>query len=360
MENTREHPHSILLVEDSNAVRSSIAAFLRNCGYAVIEAEDGKKGLELFHSIMPDLVITDLCMPKVNGHEVVKTVAAVSPDTAIIVVSGTENIDDVALAINHGTWDYILKPITDFRVLLHSVRKNLEKRELVEKNRRYQQHLEEEIASRTLELQKSLDIKDQLLKEVHHRVKNNLQIIISLINLQIGIEREDLCMEPMEKMKNRISSMALVHEYLYHTREISRVPFEDYLKELLQEIKETYVHHDKQIDFDTAIDPLTFPVELAVPLGLIMNELVSNSFRHAFSSVDKGLIHISLKQLSSSVKLTVSDSGTGIPEESSREGTGETLGLVLVSTLASQLKGSMNIVPGPGGSVSIRFPGCYR
>jgi len=356
---TKVHETTILLVEDSRAVRKSIAAFLNNYGYIVIEAENGEEGIKIFKSREPDVVITDIMMPGISGHEVVKTVVQEAPDTPIIVVSGTGDISDVVKAIQLGTWDYILKPITDLRVLLYSIQRALEKRNLVLQNRRYQHNLETEIAIRTAELQDSLREKEQLLKEVHHRVKNNLQIITSLLNLQIGIETCEECTTPMEKMKNRINSMALVHEQLYNTEDLSSIPFDHYIDELTAELKESYYLFNDQasaVTIESEIDDATFPIEIAVPLGLIVNELVTNSLRYAFDEAKSGKIYITLHHRNGEFHLSVSDNGKGLPEGVCPEGSGKTLGFVLISTLTEQLGGKLSISSKDGTKVYIVFP----
>lgn len=346
----------MLIVEDSKAVRKAISQFLQDAGYRTLEAEGGQQGIESFRAEHPDLVITDIMMPEVDGHEVVKVVTQESPDTPIIVASGSDNISDVVKAINLGTWDYIIKPINDFHVLLHTVHRCEEKRRLIEENYRYQNHLEEVIDERTTELKQSLKEKDQLLKEIHHRVKNNLQIIISLLNLQMGIETNTLCIGPLEKMKDRIGSMALVHELLYRSSSFSRIPFDSYILELIEAIKDSLLPIDRNIVLKTDLDEIYFPIEMAVPCGLIINELVGNSLIHAFPESREGSVFISLKRHKNRLHLLISDDGVGMPSEGYREGSGETLGYVLVSTLTSQLHGKMTISSEHGTQTSISFP----
>ncbi len=355
---------SVLIVEDSRAIRESLAACLKDAGYRTLEAEDGESGIAVFRSNNPDIVITDIIMPGTDGHEVVKTVVRESPDTPVIVVSGSGNISDVVKAIKLGTWDYILKPISDLQVLLYSIKKAMDTRNLILENRSYQQNLEKEISIRTAELNASLREKEQLLKEVHHRVKNNLQIIVSLLNLQIGIEKNSICTVPMEKMKNRINSMALVHEQLYLSADMSHIPFDAYVDALVIILKESIQPSGRVIELNTDIPSIFFPIEKAVPLGLIINELTSNSLQHAFPDTGAGRISISMSGKAGQFTLTVSDDGIGVPESTFPEGTGETLGFVLVSTLAKQLGGKLKTGPahesgsgtGKGFTISLTFP----
>lgn len=348
-EDAPEAPPLVLVVEDGAAVRKSMAAALAEEGYRLLEAEDGAAGIALFRSNTPDIVITDIIMPVTDGHEVVKRVVSESPDTGIIVVSGSGNIADVVKAIKLGTWDYILKPIADMQVLLHSVEKAIEKRKLIFTNRRYRENLEAEISVRTAELQNSLGEKEQLLKEVHHRVKNNLQIITSLLSLQIGIETCEECVAPMEKMKNRINSMALVHERLYSSGELSRIPLKEYIEDLTGDLVEGFHTSGRSASVKTDFPSVLFPIETAVPVGLIVNELVSNSLQHAFPASGGGTVRVSMHFAGGRCMLEVSDDGIGLPVQAFPEGNGRSLGFVLVSTLVKQLGGTMEVRGGDGG-----------
>jgi response regulator RpfG family c-di-GMP phosphodiesterase len=145
---------SILLVEDDPFVRKSMAAFLENCGFHILQAENGRKGLELFTEKAPDLMILDLQMPGMNGFELL---AAIKNDNSVfptIVVSGTGSRDDVIATMKLGAWDYLTKPIEDMVLLELSVNQALEKSQLIKENKQYQLHLEEEVSERTAELQR--------------------------------------------------------------------------------------------------------------------------------------------------------------------------------------------------------------
>ncbi|MBN2424422.1 MAG: PAS domain S-box protein [Calditrichaceae bacterium] len=145
----------ILTIDDEDAIRHSIQAFLEDYDFNVSEAENGKIGLEKIHSDNPDLILVDLRMPEIDGLEVIKQVHTQKPDLPVIVISGTGVMADAIEAVHSGAWDYILKPIQNMSILLHSVNKCLERYRLIKENRRYQEHLEEEIEKQTTELQKA-------------------------------------------------------------------------------------------------------------------------------------------------------------------------------------------------------------
>ena len=146
----------ILVIDDDRVVRDTIAGYLVDSGFTVVSAENGEEGLALFFRERPDLVLVDIRMPVVSGLEVLATLRERSAQTPVVVVSGTGAVPDVVEALRLGAWDYVTKPIPDLRILEHAVRKALERASLLSDKERYREHLEEEIAERTKELEKEL------------------------------------------------------------------------------------------------------------------------------------------------------------------------------------------------------------
>ncbi len=157
----------ILTIDDEQAIREGIAAFLEYSDFTVLQAENGRVGLEIFHREKPDLVLVDLRMPELDGLKVLAEVRMTSPETPIIIVSGTGVIGDALEALRLGAWDYILKPIHDMRILEYAVRKSLERSRLLIENRKYQKYLEDEIKKRTAELER---LNEELKQELNERI----------------------------------------------------------------------------------------------------------------------------------------------------------------------------------------------
>ncbi len=158
----------VLIIDDDRVIRESISVFLEDSGFTILEAENGRIGLEIFRQKRPDIVLVDLRMPEVDGLEVLSAVTKEAPEIPIIVVSGTGVMQDAIEALRLGSWDYVTKPIQDMAVLEHAVRKALERSELLVENRKYREHLESEIRKRTAELEdrtKQLEIANERLKE---------------------------------------------------------------------------------------------------------------------------------------------------------------------------------------------------
>jgi signal transduction histidine kinase len=159
----------ILTIDDEAGIRTSFRNYLEDYGYCVVEAENGRQGLELFRSAKPDLVLVDLRMPEVDGLEVLQTVHSESPETPLVVVSGTGIIADVVEALRKGAWDYLLKPIGDLSVLHHAVARALERARLLSENRAYQQRLEKLVEARTQQLRQA----HEELRQSHQDLKRS-------------------------------------------------------------------------------------------------------------------------------------------------------------------------------------------
>lgn len=206
-------------------------------------------------------------------------------------------------------------------------------------------------------IRESLAEKEVMLKEIHHRVKNNMQVIASLLSLQSSALDNTEAVRALDDSRNRIYAMALVHEQLYASESFSKVDMNDYVRRLTSSLLR--IHGDfADIDCGGVNDSLLFGIDTAIPCGLILNELVSNALKHAFADGETGNgmigIHIERKT-ENSCTLVVADNGRGMPENFDIE-TSDSLGLKLVSNLAAQLGGSLEIERNNGAAVRITFP----
>jgi len=191
-------------------------------------------------------------------------------------------------------------------------------------------------------LRSSLNQKELLLREIHHRVKNNMQIISSLINLQSDYATDDVTIKMFEDSKNRIRSMALIHEKLYQSEDISIIDFSSYIKSLTSKLLEFYGLKTRLISINVISEDITLSIDSAIPCGLIVNELVSNSIKHAFPEMRKGNINIGMHKIGDVNVLSVEDDGVGFPEEIDFRSS-ESLGLQIVQTLTLQLEGDIKL-----------------
>ena len=206
------------------------------------------------------------------------------------------------------------------------------------------------------QLSESLAEKSVMLQEIHHRVKNNLQVICSLLNLQTQTNPDSKIAEIMQESQNRVKSMALVHENLYQSQNLSKICLETYVQELTTNLLQSYRSKVSQTKINVAIASIYLDIDAAVPCGLIINELVSNALKYAFPHQDKGEIKVKVTQnAEQTLTLTIADNGMGLPDEVNVEQI-QTLGLRMVKTLTRQISGTLTVNREIGTSFQIQFP----
>ncbi len=205
------------------------------------------------------------------------------------------------------------------------------------------------------QIRDSLREKEVLLKEIHHRVKNNLQIISSLLNLQSDRVKDSPHLDIFRDSQNRIRSMALVHEKLYRSSDLAAIDFSQYIQSLTAYLYRSYAADEREVRLDLDIGNVFLGVDAAIPCGLIINELVSNSLKHAFPSMKGGVVRVVLSQQGNTCTLEVSDNGIGFPPAVNFWET-ESLGLQLVHTLATQIGADMELSHDGGTRFVFRFP----
>ncbi len=213
------------------------------------------------------------------------------------------------------------------------------------------------------QLNASLKEKEVLLKEIHHRVKNNMQVISSLLNLQSSRFKDEKILKMFEESQERIRSMALIHEKLYQSKDLAKVNFSEYIKSLTDRLFQSYRIDPNKVTLEMNIEDVSLDINSGIPCGLIINELVSNSLKYAFpdskewedGGKPKGKIHISLRsEDKGKFSLCVSDNGVGLPEDFDLQNT-NSFGLQLVMTLTEQLHGTIDIQKKEGTTYKITF-----
>jgi two-component sensor histidine kinase len=201
-------------------------------------------------------------------------------------------------------------------------------------------------------LNEEIKQKDLFLTEVHHRVKNNLNIISSLMNLQSGRIKDNYHKNLFEEHRSKIDSIALIHKLVYMSKNVTKINIGDYIKEIAGNLERAYKLDNKKITVEAELDNPVLELDFALPLGLIVNEVITNAFKHAFNKQDVGHILISLKLLNSKLKLIIQDNGSGIviPENAP-----VSLGMDILEGLVSQINGIHSFENNQGTIFTLTF-----
>lgn len=201
---------------------------------------------------------------------------------------------------------------------------------------------------------KSLREKEMLLQEIHHRVKNNLQIIVSLLKLQSKYVHDKRDFDVFQKSRARVETMSMIHEKLYKSKDISSIDLGVYAEDLANHLLKAYNVNHEHIELVINSEEINLGIDSAIPCGLIINELMINILKYAFPEKEKGKIEINIKKAGEYINLIVKDNGIGLPENFDSKNN-ESLGLQLVHTLIKQLDGTLIISSENGTKFSFVF-----
>ena len=323
---------TLLIIEDDPLVRNGILIYLKNSGeYNILQAEDGQEGLEIFRRVAPDLVLTDLHLPKLDGLEVLAVIKNESPDTPVIIVSGMGTLDDVIKALTLGACDYVTKPIADMVLLKHAVVQALERRCLINENKRYRNYLEEEVAKKTAELQQSqkMEAIGTLAGGIAHDFNNILAAIMGYADLVLLKENQDEevteSLRQIKKASNRAKD--LVQQILAFSRKSTtrRYPVQAavIIRETLMLLRATL---PATVEIKQHIDERNILVKIdPTELHQVITNLCTNAF-HSLPN-EKGTISVHLNSCTLTpnqledipdlkageyLKLVVQDNGCGM------------------------------------------------
>ena len=203
-------------------------------------------------------------------------------------------------------------------------------------------------------LEKTLEEKDILMKEIYHRTKNNLMVISSLLSLQSRYIKDKDTQSIFKESQNRAKSMAMVHEKLYRSGDLKHLNFTEYIENLSNDLYNTYTMDKSLVKLDLDIEDIKLDVEISVPLALILNELLTNSLKHAFPDGTGGEITVDMNRYDGGYNLSVSDNGIGFPEDLDYHNT-DTLGMLIVNSLTDQIDGELNLDRNKGTKFTVTF-----
>lgn len=202
-------------------------------------------------------------------------------------------------------------------------------------------------------ISESLSEKETLLREIHHRVKNNLQVISSLLNLQMGSLDNEEALEAVKQGQNRVKSMALIHQKLYQNTDLKGIDIEEYIEQLVAELFQSFGIDNEKITYSVNANELKLDIDTVIPLGLILNELITNSLKYAFNGESNGELSISLVDNNDQLELVVKDNGKGIDEEAMEKS--NSFGWKMIRSLGRKLKADIDVVNENGTSVQLNI-----
>ncbi|MBD0256584.1 MAG: histidine kinase, partial [Cytophagales bacterium] len=203
------------------------------------------------------------------------------------------------------------------------------------------------------EQQRLLQEKERLLREIHHRVKNNLQVVMSLLSSQADSLQDKAALSAIQESQHRVQAIALIHQKLYQSEGVARIPMQDYIEEVVAYLHESYCLH-QQVHFQVEVEPIELDVTQAVPLGLIINEVLTNAFKYAFPGGRPGTITLRLQRLAATCQLTIADDGVGLPAHYD-PAQSRSLGMTLLHGFSGQLGGELTLTSPPGLSINLVF-----
>lgn len=212
------------------------------------------------------------------------------------------------------------------------------------------------ISKKNEEIKVSLHEKELLLKEIHHRVKNNLQIISGILSLQNNSISDEKAKQVLIDGQDRIQTIALLHKTMYQNENFNMVDFQTYSNELITYIRQTNFTGNKNITINQEIENIQFNIDTAIPLSLIINEIITNCYKHAFKNKTEGTISISIKkQINDSYELIIEDNGNGLPENFTSFENTKSVGFDLIQGLCQQIDGEIEITSKKGTKINIQF-----
>ena len=376
----------ILILEDVQFDAELIEYELRheNLNFSSVRVETEAEFIKELENYKPDVILADHSLPSFDGITALEITKKMSPQTPFIFVSGKIGDEFAVDMLKNGATDYVFK--SNLKKLVPAIKRAIAELDELE-----------ELKKSKIQLQQALEEKEMLLKEIHHRVKNNLMIISSLLDLQSQHIKDKTDYDFFRESKNRADSMALIHERLYQSKDLKKIDFEDYVHTLAHELFNAYVI-DSEIKLMLDVEDIMLDVNMAIPLGLIITELLTNSLKYAFSSLNnsetvggkfiasmpyfKGSINgktedISAESLESTYELSdltkkeniisiifnkkqdkftliVKDNGIGFPDDLNFKNS-DSLGLELITSLTKQINGDITFNNQDGTEFKITF-----
>ena len=326
----------ILLVDDDQLICLSLGKGLERKGYSVTTAENGNEAIGILEKERFDVVVADLSMAGEGGLGVLRRSKELHPGTSVIILTAFADLSSAVEALRIGADDYLSKPCNATDLSSHIER-------CVEKRHSFRA------------LNEALATKDLELRETHHRVKNDFLMLSALVGLQLSTVDEKRDRLLFEELRTRIQTISLVHEELFHGESHEHIAASRYISELCRRTAHGFNPNGVLVSLDVNTEDEEIDANTAIPVGLIINELVTNCMRHAFEAGAHGHISVSFNRSGREYRLVVEDDGRGFANNDAIEA-GDTLGMKIVVALTSQLRGTLHSQTEHGARFSVSFP----
>lgn len=351
-----DQPGVILVVEDDPGTGQLLSDFLSSEGYDVRWTSDPEEAVALVEQAVPDLVLLDVMLPPSNGYDVCRRIKAVQGVfTPVILLTGRNSVKDKLRGFEAGGDDYVVKPFINDELLIR-VRSMIRIRMMEREQLRLSAELATMVESNAQlyeQARDDADIKAALLQELNHRVRNNLAAISGFLEMELSRAEPGAAQDVLQRATARVRSMAIVHDVLA-SHENQFAPFRDVAERLARTIQPFYDPHMQATTTVTG-DALLIPPEQVNPLAMVLNELLTNSFRHAFLPGRTGSVEVVLVEKARTYQLIVRDTGIGL--RSDQETAGRRSGQQVVRRIVgSYLKGTCTWVSDNGTTAIVEFP----
>ncbi len=351
-----DQPGVILIVEDDLGTGQLLSDFLGSESYEVRWTSDPEEAIVMVEQGIPDLVLLDVMLPPNNGYEVCRRIKAVQGVfTPVILLTGRNSVKDKLRGFEAGGDDYVVKPFINDELLIR-VRSMIRIRMMEREQLRLSAELATMVESNAQlyeQARDDADIKAALLQELNHRVRNNLAAISGFLEMELSRAEPGSSQDVLQRATARVRSMAIVHDVLA-SHENQLAPFREVAERLARTIQPFYDPHMQATTTVTG-DALLIPPEQVSPLAMVLNELLTNSFRHAFLPGHSGSVEVVLTEKPRTYQLVVCDTGIGL--RSDQETAGRRSGQQVVRRIVgSYLKGTCTWVSDNGTTAVVEFP----
>lgn len=326
-------------MDDDAGLRRLVQRALERRGFSVTVAADAEDGLALLRSEHFDLVAIDHHMPGRSGREMLGDIVAIDDHPPVVFVTGNDDTAVAVEAMQAGASDFVVKTVGEsfFDLLAGRFRQAFSRNQL-----------EREKRAAEAELRAANERLEMLVREVHHRVSNSLQMVLSFVSMQAGQTADAAAREALEATQNRIQAISKVHHRLYTRDDLTTIDLDDYLGTLVDELRASMDKGDRKVTLDLRADPILVSPDEAVSIGVIVNELVSNAAKYAFADGAGGSITIELAGQDGGYTLSVVDDGTGFDSAAPATGTG--MGMRIVNAVTRSLDSQLETLAQPKGS----------